>query len=79
MRLTPKALCYLRCIDDWKAPYEVTQLLGENAPRPAILTRATLFALVDGGFAEHGKANDTFRITDAGRAALVSSKHGAPE
>lgn len=74
LKLTIRAQLYLRCIDDWKAPYEVAVLLGDSPALPAKKVRGTLSALVGRGLAEHGKANDTFRVSDAGRAHLASGK-----
>ena len=72
MRMNQRGLSYLRAIDDWKAGFEVAAILGGHPP--ANIVRSTLFALVGSGYAEHHYGNDTFRITDAGRAALVSSQ-----
>jgi hypothetical protein len=74
VKLTERARLYLRCIDDWKSAPEVVALLGEVPATPIKTVRATLFAFVGMGLAEHHDGNDTFRVTDAGRALLASGK-----
>lgn len=70
MSITTRARLYLIAIDDWKAAFEVAKLLGDKPVRSANVIRKQLLVLVGRGLAEHGACNDTFRITDAGRAAL---------
>jgi hypothetical protein len=73
VKLTIRAQLYLRCIDDWKAPFEVAALLGDTPPPHLGIVRRMLCRLVNGGYAEHHYGNDTFRQTDAGRALLASN------
>jgi len=70
VKLTALGRLYLLAIDDWKAPFEVAAMIGDDK-RSVKKVRATLFGLVGRGWAAHGKANDTFKITDAGRSALA--------
>lgn len=62
--LTIRAKLYLRCIDDWKAPFEVATLLGDRPPLPTTVVRQYLQTLVANGLAEYHDGNDTFRATD---------------
>jgi len=76
VKLTIRAQSYLRCIDDWKAPFEVAALLGDSpAPSIEIVTR-TLRGLVGRGLAAYHPGNNTFAITQTGRAHLASSGKG---
>jgi DNA-binding MarR family transcriptional regulator len=68
--MSPLGIRYLNAIDDWKAPYEVAEMLGGG--RSLKTVSATLFSLVGRGLAKHSRDNNTFRITDAGRDALTS-------
>lgn len=73
-KLTDLDQVYLRCIDDWKAPYEVVAMLGELHPRPVKPVRDVLLSFVGRGLANHHSGNDTFRVSDAGRALIASGK-----
>ena len=75
VKLTDLDQVYLRCIDDWKAPYEVVAMLGEMHPRPAKPVRDVLLSFVGRGLANHHKGNDTFRTSEYGRTALAESDH----
>jgi hypothetical protein len=75
VKLTIRARLYLRCIEDWKSAPEVVALLGEVPSTPIKTVRSTLFAFVGMGLAEHHDGNDTFRISESGRAALAESSH----
>lgn len=78
-RQTMRSRLYLRAIDDWKAPFEVAKLLGDNPVKSANVIRKTLLTYVARGLAEHHDGNDTFRATDAGRASMVTSQQsGTP-
>jgi hypothetical protein len=65
---------YLRCVDDWKAAFEVAKLLGDTPVKSANVIRKQLFVMVASGLVEHHEGNDTFRITEAGRAALRAQR-----
>jgi hypothetical protein len=67
--MSPLGDRYLKAIEDWKAPFEVAAILGDD--RTLKTVSATLFALVGRGLAQYSRANNTFRITDAGREALA--------
>lgn len=73
--MSPLGIRYLQAIEDWKAPYEVAAILGDG--RTVKTVSATLFGLVGRGLAEYGRANNTFRVTDAGRASLETSQDRA--
>lgn len=72
MNLTIRAKLYLRCIDDWKAPFEVAAMLGDTPPPSTAIVRRMLSRFVSEGHAEHHCGNDTFRVTDIGRAHLTT-------
>jgi hypothetical protein len=57
---------YLIAIDDWKAPFEVAKACGVKRPVPY------LKRLVNAGWAKYGAANNTYKITEAGRKALAN-------
>jgi hypothetical protein len=68
--MSPLGVRYLKAIEDWKAPFEVASILGDE--RTLKTVSATLFGLVGRGLAEYSRANHTFKITDAGRDAISS-------
>lgn len=68
--LTDRARLYLRCIDDWKAPYEIVKLLGDDPPATVNDVSRMLGRLAARGLVYHSLGNNTYRTTDAGRAAL---------
>ena len=61
---------YMQAIEDWKAPFEVAAILGDG--RSTKTVSATLHAFVGRGLAEHHRGNNTFRLTDVGKAELQS-------
>lgn len=63
VKLTIRAQLYLRCIDDWKAPFEVATLLGDTPPLPTTVVRQYLRTLVTNGLAEYHEGNATFRAS----------------
>lgn len=66
------------CCLDWSAPFEIAARRRDlGVIVYAKNTRAQLLRMVRRGLLEHGKANDTFKATDAGRAALSSAKGSA--
>lgn len=72
MAYSPLGIKYLQAIDDWKAPFEVARIVGTD--RSLKTVSATLHALVGRGLAEYGRANNTFRLTEAGRSELRLSQ-----
>lgn len=62
-KMTIRAELYLRCIGDWKAPFEVAALLGDTPPLPTTAVRQYLRTLVANGLAEYHEGNDTFRAS----------------
>lgn len=70
INLTARARLYLRCIDDWKAPYEIVKLLGDSPPATVRDVKRMLGRLEARGLVYHSRANDTYRVTIEGRQAL---------
>jgi hypothetical protein len=68
MAFSPLGIKYLKAIDDWKAPFEVAEIVGSGAALKTV--SATLHGLVGRGLAEYSHANNTFRLTEAGRSEL---------
>jgi hypothetical protein len=73
INLTGRARLYLSCIDDWKAPFEIIRLLGDSPPATYNDVRRMLGRLAARGLVDHSPPNNTYRITDEGRAALSFS------
>lgn len=67
MKLTKQAADVLAWMPDWTAPYEIRDRRGHGR-LPTIQNIAR--ALAKRGLCEYSAANNTYRITDAGRAAL---------
>jgi helix-turn-helix protein len=63
---------YLEAIDDWKAPFEVAAIVGDD--RALKTVSATLHSLVGRGLAEYGRANNTFRLTRLGREIVNDAR-----
>lgn len=74
INLTDRARLYLRCVDDWKAPYEIVKLLGDTPPATTNDVKRMLGRLAARGFVDYYPPNNTFRITDEGRAAVSAQK-----
>lgn len=75
VKLTKADVETLNACDDWKATFEVMsirQLRNSAATYRAVQRR--IDALLRKGFLMLGKPNTTYRITDAGRAALERSE-----
>jgi DNA-binding IclR family transcriptional regulator len=72
-KLTDRARLYLNCVDDWKAPYEVAALINDTPPPTSVEVQRMLRRLASRGLVRHSIANNTYRISDEGRAALVGS------
>lgn len=69
--LTDRARRYLECVDDWKAPFEVAYLLGDTPQPSSIEVQRMLRRLTSRGLVHRSFANNTYRISNEGRAALV--------
>lgn len=75
VKLTKADFETLRACDDWKATFEVLairQLRNSAANYRAVQQR--IDRLLRSGLLQFGKPNTTYRITDAGRAALERSE-----
>lgn len=56
---------------DWKAPFEVIEIRNlKQLPRNRQDHALIMHRLVRAGLLEYGAVNNTFRATEAGRAAL---------
>jgi len=73
INLTGRARRYLECVDDWKAPFEVAALIGDTPQPTSVEVQRMLRRLSSRGLVRHSIANNTYRITDEGRAALSFS------
>ena len=75
MRLKQQDHSVLCAIDDWKAPFEVVKILYPTRKRvfqrERVAIERSLNSLHRRGLADYGKPNNTYKITDAGRAALA--------
>jgi hypothetical protein len=69
MKLTKREREYLEAVMDWSAPYEVAERLF-GYPN-GNLVKSKLGTMIGKGFIKWSSANNTYRITDAGRAALA--------
>lgn len=69
-KLTKPQRTVLSAIPDWSAPYEVRFRTGRDQT-VWMLTRLTQL-----GLAEYSRANNTYRATEAGRAALAGKGEG---
>ncbi len=74
INLTSRARLYLRCVDDWKAPYEIVALLGDNPQATINDVNRMLGRLAAKGLVYHSRANNTYRITIDGRAVLAAKQ-----
>lgn len=70
INLTGRARLYLRCIEDWKAPYEVAALLGDTPPATVNDVKRMLGRLAARGLVDYSQANNTYRVSIEGRIAL---------
>ena len=70
--LTDRARLYLRCISDWKAPYEIAELIGDTPPPTHNDVKRMLGRLAARGLVDYSIANNTYRLSDDGRRALQS-------
>lgn len=68
----------LEACPDWSAPYEVAKRRRDANPLLMVYgasSQRMLVYLRSLGLVEFGAANNTFRITDAGREALREASH----
>lgn len=75
MKLTKADIETLRACDDWKATFEVMairRLRNTAATYRSVQKRVDM--LLRRGLLKFGKPNTTYRITEAGRAALEEAK-----
>ena len=70
VRLTKDARACLLAMPDWSAPYEVRDRIGCGRIRTV---ERICRSLTREGLAKHSPANNTFRVTSAGRAALENA------
>lgn len=73
INLTGRARLYLQCIDDWKAPYEVAAMIGDTPPPSINDVKRMLGRLAARGFVKYYKPNNTYRVSDAGRSAMLAA------
>jgi hypothetical protein len=69
---TRRARRYLECVPDWSADWEIVERLNDGTERLAV--RAMLGRLIGYGFVNWSRSNDTYRISDIGRAALTEGE-----
>jgi DNA-binding PadR family transcriptional regulator len=68
VKLTKREREYLNAVMDWSAPYEIAErLFGYSNGN---LVTPKLGVMIGKGVVTWSRANNTYRITDAGRAAL---------
>lgn len=73
--MTPARLATLRHCLDWSAPFEIAHRRHAETGEIVDLggLRNTLGWLRNRGLVEYGMANDTYRVTVVGRAALTNA------
>jgi repressor of nif and glnA expression len=71
-RLSQQQHSVLCAVEDWKAPYEVSAALypSGHTAKQAQAVRQALNIMLGRGLVERNRAQMTYRITDAGRAAI---------
>jgi hypothetical protein len=72
MKITATKIRYLMAVSDWSAPYEIAQRFGWSEAAGEKV-KPYLGRLIGEGLVTWSRANNTYRITDAGRSAL--SRH----
>lgn len=73
-KLTSRAKLYLAACSDWKADWEIVNLLGDTPPLSPRSVRPYLGVLIGKGLLQWSGAQNTYRVTHAGRLHLVSDK-----
>lgn len=71
-KLTKAQRAHLVVIADWSAPYEVRERMASAGLKTS--GGVALDKLVKAGLAEYGPANNTYRVTPEGRAALAEGE-----
>ena len=74
--LSIRSRLYLQACSDWKADWEIVKLIGDTPPMKPRHARPHLGCLIGAGLLEWSRGNNTYRLTDAGRAALAVGEHG---
>lgn len=74
-KLSVRTKLYLSTIDEWKAPYEVATLLGDNPPPSINAMKSVLGRLISRGLVQYSSTNGVYRITPSGRLALKDTSH----
>lgn len=75
MKLTKADIETLRACDDWKATFEVMAIRRlQNTAATYMSLQKRVDMLLRRGLLKFGKPNTTYRITEAGRAALEEAK-----
>lgn len=77
INLTDRARLYLGCVNDWKAPFEIAKLLGDTPPPSYNDIKRMMGRLAARGLVDYCAPNETYRISDEGRAAV--SRSGVPD
>lgn len=73
-KLTDRAKLYLRAVDDWSADYEVAARLGDTPAPNRLVVRSMLGRLIGRRLVTWNGTQNTYRITEAGRAALNEAR-----
>lgn len=68
--ITARTRLYLDACADWKADWEIVKLIGDTPPMKPRAARPHLGWLIGQGLLEWHRGNNTYRMTDAGRALL---------
>jgi hypothetical protein len=69
-KLSGRSRLYLEACSDWKADWEIVKLMGDTPPMSPRHARPHLGRLIVAGFLTWNSGNNTYCITDEGRAAL---------
>lgn len=69
--MTPAQLLVLKACSNWSAPYEVMFRVGIGYTAAV----RVLSSLLKQGFVEYRQSRDTYRITSAGRRAVLHQEN----
>jgi hypothetical protein len=72
-KLSLRSRLYLEACSDWSADWEIAARMGDTPPMQGQHARPHLGTLIGRGFIEWHRGNNTYRITDDGRAALAAT------
>ncbi len=78
-RISSRSKLYLAACSDWKADWEIVTLMGDTPPMKGPHARPHLGRLIVDGLLQWHPGNNTYKMTDAGRAALGHSSLAKPE